>query len=109
VVFNKYYVDELYQATVVRFSLWGSRALFWFDQKVIDGLVNAVATVGRTIAYIDAAFDQKVVDGAVNLLADSFLHGGARLRRLQTGRIQAYLFGALAGAVAFVIIQYVIR
>ena len=109
VVFNKYYVDELYQATVVRFSLWWSRALYWFDQNVIDGLVNGVATVGRTIAYIDAAFDQKVVDGAVNLLADSFLHGGARLRRLQTGRIQAYLFGALAGAVAFVIIQYVIR
>jgi NADH-quinone oxidoreductase subunit L len=109
VVYNKYYVDELYQATVLRFSLWLSRALYWFDQHVIDGLVNAVATVGRAIAYIDAAFDQKVVDGAVNLLADGFLHGGAQLRRLQTGRIQAYLFGALAGAIAFVIIQYVIR
>src|SRR6266852_1312882 len=108
-VYNKYYVDELYQATVVRFSLWLSRALYWFDQNVIDGIVNAVATVGRTIAYVDAAFDQKVVDGAVNLLPDGYLHGGAKLRRLQTGRIQAYLFGALAGAIAFVIIQYVIR
>ncbi|HYV65581.1 MAG TPA: NADH-quinone oxidoreductase subunit L [Myxococcales bacterium] len=108
-VFNKYYVDELYDATVVRFSLFASRALYWFDQNVIDGLVNAVAAVGRAVAYADAAFDQKVVDGAVNLLADAFLHGGAKLRRLQTGRIQAYLFGALAGAIAFVIIQYVIR
>src|SRR6266478_2362396 len=42
-VYNKYYVDELYQATVVRFSLWLSRALYWFDQNVIDGIVNAVA------------------------------------------------------------------
>ncbi len=109
VVYNKYYVDELYQATVVRFSVLASRALYWFDQNVIDGIVNAVATIGRTIAYVDAAFDQKIVDGAVNLLADGFLHGGAKLRRLQTGRIQAYLFGALAGAIAFVIIQYVIR
>src|SRR5882762_5802105 len=108
-VYNKYYVDELYQATVVRFSVWLSRALYWFDQNVVDGIVNAVATIGRTIAYVDAAFDQKIVDGAVNLLADGFLHGGAKLRRLQTGRIQAYLFGALAGAIAFVIIQYVIR
>ena len=108
-VFNKYYVDELYQATVINPSLWGSRALYWFDQKIIDGIVNAVATVGRAIAYADAAFDQKVVDGAVNLLADGFLHGGAKLRRLQSGRIQTYLFGALAGAIAFVIIQYVIR
>ncbi|HYR18347.1 MAG TPA: NADH-quinone oxidoreductase subunit L [Myxococcales bacterium] len=109
VVYNKYYVDELYQATVVRSSLLLSRALYWFDQNVVDGIVNAVATIGRTIAYVDAAFDQKIVDGAVNLLADGFLHGGAKLRRLQTGRIQAYLFGALAGAIAFVIIQYVIR
>ena len=109
IVFNKYYVDELYQATVINPSLWASRALYWFDQNVIDGLVNAVATVGRAVAYADAAFDQKVVDGAVNLLADAFLHGGAKLRRLQTGRIQAYLFGALAGAIAFGLIQYVIR
>jgi len=108
-VYNKYYVDELYQATVVRFSLWLSRALYWFDQNVIDGIVNAVAAAGRAVAYADAAFDEKVVDGAVNLLADTFLYGGAKLRRLQTGRIQAYLFGALAGAIAFVIIQYVIR
>ena len=108
-VFNKYYVDELYDATVVRFAHFFSRALYWFDQNVIDGIVNLMGTIGRAVAYVDAAFDQRVVDGAVNLLGDAFLHGGAKLRRLQTGRIQAYLFGALAGAIAFVIIQYVIR
>jgi NADH-quinone oxidoreductase subunit L len=109
VVYNKYYVDELYEATVVRFARFCSRALYWFDQNVIDGIVNLMATIGKAVAYVDAAFDQKVVDGAVNLLADAFLYGGAKLRRLQTGHIQAYLFGALAGAIAFVIIQYVIR
>ena len=72
---------------------------------ILTALISFIAT----IAYVDAAFDQKIVDGAVNLLADGFLHGGAKLRQLQTGRIQAYLFGALAGAIAFVIIQYVIR
>src|SRR5256886_2705429 len=73
VVFNKYYVDELYDATVVRISVLFSRALYWFDQYVIDGIVNLMATIGRGVAYADAAFDQKVVDGAVNLLADGFL------------------------------------
>src|SRR5438309_5867850 len=82
VVFNKYYVDELYDATVVRSTHFFSRALYWFDQNLIDGVVNLMATIGRTIAYVDAAFDQKVVDGAVNLLGDAFLHGGAKLRRL---------------------------
>src|SRR5207237_3748021 len=30
VVYNKYYVDELYDATVVRFTQFCSRALYWF-------------------------------------------------------------------------------
>ena len=109
VVYNKYYVDELYQATVIRFTLWFDQVLYWIDQNVIDGLVNFVGAVGRAVAYVDAAFDQRVVDGAVNGLAWVFLEGGAKMRRLQTGRIQAYLFGALGGAIVFVILQYVIR
>ena len=65
--------------------------------------------VGRSVAYVDAAFDNYVVDGAVNGLADLIMNGGRTLRRVQTGHIQAYLFGALGGAIVFVILQYVIR
>jgi NADH-quinone oxidoreductase subunit L len=41
---NKYWVDELYQATVVRFTVWSANA-FWkfWDEKVVDGTVNGVA------------------------------------------------------------------
>jgi NADH-quinone oxidoreductase subunit L len=109
VVYNKYYVDELYQATVVRFSLFLSRALYWFDQNVIDALVMFVGFLGRAIAYVDAAIDTWIVDGAVNGVARLSMAAGRSLRRVQTGHIQTYLFGALAGAIAFVIIQYVIR
>ena len=109
VVYNKYYVDELYQATVVRFSLFLSRVLYWFDQNVIDALVMFVGFLGRAIAYVDGAFDTWIVDGAVNGVARLSMAAGRSLRRVQTGHIQTYLFGALAGAIAFVVIQYVIR
>jgi NADH-quinone oxidoreductase subunit L len=109
VVYNKYYVDELYQATVVRGSLWVSRAAYWFDQNVIDGLVNFAGAVGRGVAYVDAAIDKYVVDGLVNGIGDLIVSGGKNLRRVQTGQINAYLFGALGGALVFVILQYVIR
>src|SRR5438132_1889797 len=108
-VFNKYYVDELYQATVVRGSLLLSRAMYWVDQNLIDALVNFMGWLGRTVAYLDAAFDKHVVDGAVNGLGSLTWNSGRALRRLQTGHIQTYLYGALGGAIAFVIIQYVIR
>ncbi|MFL5250125.1 MAG: NADH-quinone oxidoreductase subunit L, partial [Myxococcales bacterium] len=108
-VYNKYYVDEIYGATVVRFSRWLSAVFYWIDQNVIDGIVNFMGFLGRSVAYLDAAIDKYVVDGAVNGLADLFMNSGRTLRRVQTGHIQAYLFGALAGAIAFVILQYVIR
>ncbi|MCA1825750.1 MAG: NADH-quinone oxidoreductase subunit L [Myxococcales bacterium] len=109
VVFNKYYVDELYQATVVRGSLIVARISYFIDQNLIDGLVNFMGFLGRAVAYLDAAIDTYIVDGAVNGLASLTWNSGKQLRRIQTGHIQSYLFGALGGAIVFVIIQYVIR
>ena len=109
VIFNKYYVDEFYQATVIRGSLALSAVLFWIDQNLIDGLVNSMAVLGRTVAYIDSAIDKYLVDGAVDGLAALIMNGGRTMRRLQTGHIQVYLFGALGGGILLVIIQYVIR
>jgi len=109
VVFNKYYVDELYDVTIVRGSLVIARISYWIDQNLIDGLVNFMGVLGRSVAYLDAAIDTYIVDGAVNGLASLTWNSGKQLRRIQTGHIQSYLFGALGGAIVFVIIQYVIR
>jgi NADH-quinone oxidoreductase subunit L len=109
VIYNKYYVDELYGATVVKGSIAFGRIAYWFDQNFIDAIVNFMAYLGRAVAYVDKFIDEHIVDGAVNGLGRLCWNGGKSLRRLQTGHIQSYLFGALGGAIAFVIIQYVIR
>jgi NADH-quinone oxidoreductase subunit L len=55
---NKYYVDEVYDATVVTPLVKGSESLLWkvVDVGVIDGLVNgtarAVAAAGRTLRMV---------------------------------------------------------
>ena len=108
-VFNKYYVDELYAATIIRGALTLDQILYWIDQNLIDGLVNFMGVIGRAVAYVDYAIDRHLVDGAVNGVANLTMKSGSAMRRLQTGHIQSYLFGALGGAIAFVIIQYVIR
>ncbi|MGA8006024.1 MAG: hypothetical protein WCA17_07985, partial [Burkholderiales bacterium] len=109
VVYNKYYVDELYQATVVRGSVSLARVLSWFDKNIIDGIVNLAGAVTRVFANIDGAIDRYLVDGAVNLVAGSALSAGSILRRLQTGRIQTYLYGALVGAIAIVLLNFIIK
>ena len=109
VVYNKYYVDELYQATVIRGSVGLARVLSWFDKYLVDGLVNLAGAITRVFANIDGAIDRYLVDGAVNLIASSTLSAGSILRRVQTGRIQTYLYGALVGAIAIVLINFIIK
>jgi NADH-quinone oxidoreductase subunit L len=109
VVYNKYYVDELYQATVIRLTMWTMAVSNWFDKYIIDGLVNLAGAVTRGFAFIDGAIDKYIVDGAVNLVAGATIEAGRNLRRVQTGQIQTYLYGALGGALVFVAINYLLR
>ena len=108
-VYNKYYVDEIYQATVLRPTGLLARALAVFDNVVIDGAVNGVAAVGRFFADIDGAIDKYLVDGAVNFFADAIIRAGGRLRLLQTGRIQNYLYAAVLGALIVIGINFLIH
>jgi NADH-quinone oxidoreductase subunit L len=109
VVYNKYFVDELYQATVIRGAVAFARLCSWIDKYFVDGLVNLAGAIGRVFAELDGAIDRYLVDGAVNLVADSTLAAGRALRRVQTGRIQTYLYGALLGAIAIVFLNFLLK
>jgi len=109
VVYNKYYVDEAYHAVVVRPSLFLARFLFWFDQHVIDWLVNFAAWLGRLVANIDGAIDTYVVDGAVNAVAGITGEAGRALRRIETGRITTYLYGLTLGSLLVVLFNFLFR
>jgi NADH-quinone oxidoreductase subunit L len=72
---NKYYVDELYDATIVQpIKAASTEGLWrWFDVRVIDGAVNGAGSI---------------VDGSA-----------AMLRRLQSGSVRAYAGSLLVGVV----------
>jgi NADH-quinone oxidoreductase subunit L len=98
---NKYYVDELYDATVVRGTLAGGRGLWGFDKTVVDGTVNGSGWVTRVMAWISAKFDEYVVDGLVNLIGWGTGESSFVFRRFQTGLIQNYALLMLAGVFVF--------
>jgi NADH-quinone oxidoreductase subunit L len=109
VVYNKYYVDELYHLVVIRPSLAWSRALGWFDGHILDAIVNLAGAVTRAFARLDGLIDTYVVDGAVNAVAVVTAEAGRSLRRIQTGRVQTYLYGALAGGLAVILLNFLIH
>jgi NADH-quinone oxidoreductase subunit L len=77
-VFNKYYVDEIYDACFVK-STKRLGTFFWRE------------------------FDDGVIDRSVNMVARLMLWLGKVLRRIQTGRVQGYALGIILGAVVIII------
>jgi NADH-quinone oxidoreductase subunit L len=78
-VYNKYYVDEIYDAAVVTPVVSGSRDVLWkgMDAGVIDGSVNGVGFAARAI--------------------------GGVLKRFQSGNIRSYATWVVFGSVALIV------
>ena len=99
---NKYYVDELYDRTVVRGTMSSARGLWGVDSVVVDGAVNGAGWATLALSWISHVLDKYVVDGIVNLVGLIFKEGSFSFRRVQTGLIQNYAFATLVGVFAFV-------
>ncbi len=87
-VYDKYRVDELYDAVIVHPIRDGSRVLLWrgFDAGVIDGIVNGAGKLARWIGgglrHMQSGYIRRyaawVVIGAIVLLAAAAGIGGQR-------------------------------
>ncbi|WP_084523833.1 NADH-quinone oxidoreductase subunit L [Adhaeribacter aquaticus] len=83
-VYNKYYIDELYNALIVNPIMWLSTGLHHFVEKgIIDPIVNGFGKV--TLA------------------------GGRNLRYLQTGAIGFYIFAMVISIALILILNFFIR
>jgi NADH-quinone oxidoreductase subunit L len=97
---NKYFIDEIVDATVIRGSMSLGKILRWFDETIVDGMVLLVGRINRVIGDASAWFDLKIVDGAVNGVGALTQTFGFIARLFQTGRIQQYASFAVAGGLA---------
>lgn len=98
---NKYYLDDLYTG-VIAGSTKGpiARAANWFNQNILDGVINGIGFVARKIAGVVYVFgDQLIIDGAVNGSGQGSEGAGQLLRKIQTGKVQQYASILFAGAV----------
>jgi NADH-quinone oxidoreductase subunit L len=96
---NKWYFDEIYDASFIWITVNGAKLLGLFDNAVIDGLVNLIAWFTRIIGHFVGLFDNVVVDGLVNLIANVTGTFGAVLRKVQTGRVQTYIALTIVGLI----------
>ncbi len=98
-LYNKYYFDEIYDATIVQPCYAICDFWFWFDQRIVDGAVNGSATLTIWWSIAKRWFDDHIVDGAVNGLGYTIRGTGGILRFAQTGRLQNYALVIFAGVI----------
>jgi NADH-quinone oxidoreductase subunit L len=79
IILNKYYVDEIYDTTIVRPVVETSREFLW---KFVDVLM---------------------IDGAVNGVGNLVRGSGGGLRHMQTGYVRTYAAWILFGGVLVVV------
>jgi NADH-quinone oxidoreductase subunit L len=104
-VSNKYYLDDLYWKGIVRpVRDDASRGVYWSNQKILDGVVNAAAAVTKVVANGVRWFDTHVIDGAVNAAGNFAGFTGGLLRYIQSGNVQRYAAFLFSGIVVLAII-----
>jgi NADH-quinone oxidoreductase subunit L len=106
---NKYYVDELYNGTVISGTMASGRGLWAFDRNVVDGAVNGSSWMTRFGAWLSGLTDRALVDGAVNFVGRLIQESSYWFRRVQTGLVQNYALLMLFGVFAFMSIYLFVR
>lgn len=71
ILYNRYYIDDLYN---------------WIVRNIVLG-----------ISRLEQAFDAYIVDGLVNGVAQTINGFGRGLRHVETGRVQSYMIGFFGG------------
>ena len=88
---NKYFVDEIYEATVIRFNAWAARASDFLDRWIWGGMVLLVTWMTLGLSRLYRFTDDFVVNLGFDAGCETLREGGGEISSWHTGRVQTYL------------------
>ena len=88
---NKYFIDEIYEATVIRFNAFAAWLCDFADKWIFGGavLLAKYLTIGASWLY--RLTDEYFVNLGFDTGCEALREGGGGLSKLHTGRVQTYL------------------
>jgi NADH-quinone oxidoreductase subunit L len=87
----KIFVDEFYDATVVRLNAAFAKFSDWLDRVVWGGLVKPCRWLTLALARLNRSVDESVVNGGFDAGTETVRDSGIWVSRLQNGQVQRYL------------------
>lgn len=101
---NRLYVDELYEATVVRaLALLGDLAA-WVDRRILSGIVRLVGWFSLFASKLGDLGDRFLINLGFDSICGGLRDGGQLFSSWESGRVQGYLRFLSVGAVLLLII-----
>jgi NADH-quinone oxidoreductase subunit L len=101
---RKFWIDEIYEFTVLKWSAVAARVSAWLDQYVWDGGVRLVDGMARCAAALAKRMDEAGINNGVDFGCEATQEFGRGLGRRHSGQIHSYLRAVGLGMVALLIL-----
>jgi len=88
---RKFFIDELYSATVIRLNGLFAALANWMDTSIWGGIVNLVSKATVWLSRLNSSVDEQVLNGGFDSGCDDLRFGGRIVARWQDGQAQRYL------------------
>jgi len=88
---NKYFVDEIYEASVIRLNAGWAKACDVLDYGLWNGIVLIVSYAVLGFSWVNRFIDEYVVNLGFDQGCRGLREGAGLLSQLQNGRVQRYL------------------
>ena len=98
---EKFYIDELYEISVVRFNAWAARTARWLDERVWDTVVQVVSVLVIGVSWLNRLIDEYLVNPGFDQGCGGLRNGARWLSFWQNGQVQRYLRVIALGVVIF--------
>jgi NADH-quinone oxidoreductase subunit L len=104
---RKWYIDELYDVTIIRFTATCGMFFRLVDKSVVDGILHAIAWSAWGISQVFRWIgDEFFINGGFDAGCESVRLGGEEFSKLENGRIQNYFRVLSLGAAILLLIYF---
>ena len=101
---NKFWLDELYDRTVIALAKIGARFADWMDRYICDGFVRLGGGLGQLFGIFTKGFDENAINAGADELTNRTRGLGRVMSAQHSGQIQTYLSVIAIGMLALLLI-----
>ena len=104
---RKWYVDEFYEATIIRATMATGTLFRVIDKRLVDGLLHLIVWVVRGISHVCRwVGDEFFINGGFDAGCQTVRGSGWLMSKLQSGRIQTYFRVLGLGTIILLVVYF---